>query len=359
MSPLRFLSVLPLALAAPLAHALLLPRPILTRPVLTRPGAEPSRLGVNVHAPPKLIAGDAANAAEWSAFRALLQRLPAGMPVRVDLLFHEWAWDKALVYGFENVDAKVAALAETGHPAAFVVVPLPWPGSFGWTPIQQWGQVSPDDFDELDRRFRTFVTLLRASMKRHGMPERGTRFGVGNEPGAGHAGGDLSLPTGTWTARVGELYERMVRGTDFGGMMLTLPAPSFQDETPDRIERERATARPFLRRVAGAKTNGGAVADIHVRYYAPTESTREYAAHLLARIEQRLAFARELTGRPYAICSEFYLFREDRGANDDRAEVLKILAPKLPRGSFLYRVGPGPNDPTSEIPVRAVAAAVE
>lgn len=330
--------------------------PALLLPALSAAAAQipTNAFGVNLHPPAKLLE---TNQQDWREFDALLAQLPEGTPVRVSTYYHEWIWDKRFAYGFENVAAKVKALAKSKLPVTWEVTPLPWPGSFAWAPAQIWGAVAVEDFPELDRRFKLFVSLLRKEMKAAGMPEAGTRIHLGNEPGSTHPGGNSGLPVGEWYDRHGVLYERMVKGTDFGGIQLVLPALSFQDHEAGTAKRERDSAGPILRKIARAKTAGGAVAAIHHRLYAPQLGTEAYAAEWLRLLETRLELARTLSQRPYSIATEVYIFREDRGASDDRPEILRLVAPKLPRGVYLYRVGGGPNDPSTQLPVSAVRAA--
>ena len=314
-------------------------------------------LGVNVHAPAKYLPDNPANMAEWAAFDALLASLPKGTPIRVPLYWYEWAWSKTTVYGFEHIDAKVRYIAKYDLPVIWEGTPLPWAGSW-WSPIAVWGAVALEDFPELVKRFGLGMTLLRQSMAKYGMPEKGTKFHLGNEPASGHPGGNIGLPKGEWYDRVGSLYEQMVKGADFGGLTLVLPSLSMQDHDADTALRERTSAQPFLRKIARAKKGGGAIASTHMRLHAPNVSTVAYAAAWLDRLGKYLKTARDLSGRPNAIATEVYLFREDRPANlDDRAEILRIVAPKLPPGTFLYRVGPGPSDPSTQLPVDAVKAA--
>ena len=315
----------------------------------------PNPLGVNVHAPAKWRPEEARGREEWRAFEALLAELPRGTPVRVGLLFHEWAWSKHQGYGFEHVAAKIAAMARAGLPVVWEVTPLPWPGAPGWAPATVWGAVAERDFDELDRRFKTFVGLVREHMAKNGLPERGTKFHLGNEPGSGHPGGNAGLPVGEWWERTGRLYERMIRGTDFGAMTLVLPALSFQDHDAATALLERESAGPILRKLARAKRGGGALGSIHHRLHAPHLPPAAYASEWLRLLGARLAVTREVSGRD-AVATEVYLFREDRGVADDRGEILRLLARDLPPGVFLYRVGPGVIDPTAQLPVGAVKA---
>lgn len=339
-----------LALLAPLAAnagALLLPVP----PLQTVPA---NALGVNVHAPAQWHPDEPANVAEWAAWAALLSSLPRGTPVRVPLYFHEWAWNKNLDYPFEHITPKIRLLAKYGLPVTFEVTPLPWPGSWGWAPSQSWGAVAIEDFSALDRKFKLFLRTLRAEMAAAGLPERGNRLQIGNEPGSTHPGGNIGLPVGEWYDRVGTLYERMIKDADFGALALVLPALSFQDHDAATAKRERDSAGPILRKLARAKKGGGAIAATHVRLYAPQLGTAEYAEAWLARVAAFRKVAAALSGRAEVAATEVYLFREDRGAVDDRAEILRLVAKRLPSGVLLYRVGPGPTDPTSQLPIETI-----
>lgn len=310
----------------------------------------PARLGANLHTPSKA----SAPAADWDAARALLSSLPKGTPVRDDLLFHEYAWDKALEYGSETIRAKLGALAVPGGPIVLAVIPIPWPGSFGWSTWGSWGYVDERDVPHLAARFARLVTVARAEARSLGIAESRLVFHIGNEPAAGHPGGWNALPPGEWWDRHGRLCLACLKKARFGYAKVAAPSISMQDHDEATASRERESAAPILEAVARYVD----YASVHSRTYAPHLGAKEYAALAVRNMRGRLALASKMTGGKPAICPEWYLFREDRGAVDDRAEVLALMSPQLPALSALYRIGGGPNDPSTQIPVTSFVSAV-
>ncbi len=350
--PLPARALLALLLLAALAPALL--------PTQAPAPVPANALGVNLHSPTQVLDTDD-NRALWAQYRERIASLPAGTPLRVFTAWHEWAWDTRYDYGMENIRRMVqeAALAPGKPRIFFDVTPLPWPGAWGWSPKMHWGTFSESDLPIMVGKFKRFVPLFRAELAAAGLGEDRVDFGLGNEAGATHPGGNEGLPMGEWWERTGRAYTQMVSGTDFGKMRLVLPALSFQDADAGVAKLERDSAGPILRRIAAARRGGNVVSDVHVRLYAPELGTADYADRYALRVGAFRAVAKSLSGRD-AICSEIYLFREDRPAEiDDRAEVLRLVASRLPAGCWVYRLGPGPNADSTVIELPGLVSARE
>lgn len=324
-------------------------------------------IGVNLHLPTKLPEWQGYDAypdkrakatADWKASTALISSLPKGTAIRTDLLWHELFWVPGVLdtqFVGDTLKAKIDLLASVDGPLIVGFIPIPWPGS-GWRTGPTWGAVDPADFGLIAGRYAYAVGAVRSLWSLAGRVESELSFQIGNEPAAGHPGGNMGLPTGEWYDRHSLLYAQCAAAVgDWGTCRFILPAISMQDHKSDEAARELSSAKTFLRRLVRSKRGGGEVAAYHSRLFGPTLSTGDYAEAWIKRLRSFRDVAAATSGRK-AICTETYLFREDRGAVDDRQEILRIVLPQITDlEAYFYRVGAGPTDPTTAVPVEWVS----
>ena len=298
-------------------------------------------IGANVHAPSK----EAAPKEQWEATRALLSALPPKTPVRGDGLWHELNWDSRTEYGSENLRAKLEALSIPGGTILLTIIPLPWPGSWGWTTHGPWGYVDEREIPLIAKRFARMIEVIKIEAKALGISESRIVIQPFNEMAAGHPGGWAHLPQGEWWDRHGRLLVACFKLARFGRMKVAAPPLSMQDHPEVVARRERETAAPILKAIARYCD----YSSVHSRTYAPHLGTVAYAEIALKNLRERMALASSLTGGRPPICSELYVFEADRGANADAPEVWRYLAPRLPDNVWVYHVGGGSGSPTTSV----------
>lgn len=304
-------------------------------------------LGVNLHPPAK----DTDNG--WREFGNLVQEIPRGAPVRIDALWHEMNWQRDAAPNYGPMRAKLRAVAPIGGIIVIEVAPLPWPGS-GWRiGDRPWGYVDEADLEPISDRYAQNITAMRNLARQAGISEERLRFQIGNEPGSGHPGGYADLPRGQWWERTGRLYVKCLKKADFGNSQVISPALSFQDEPPAVAARERESATPIL----GAMRPYVDYFATHHRFYNPSLGGDAWGAASAAVLRQRFALAASF-GKP-AVCTEAYAAKGDYAGSVDAAVV--GFAKALPSNALviMYRIGPGPSDPTFQLPAETFKAAAK
>lgn len=300
-------------------------------------------VGYHLH-PPNKIEHDG-----WEALRSNLAALPKGTLTRFDALWHEINWDKNLRYGTEHIRAKLQAHSVVGGPVIVVLIPLPWPGSWGWSTNGPWGYVDEREFPQIAERFAWTVSVIRAEWKALGRKESDLSFQIGNEGGAGHPGGWSALPVGEFWERHGRLWLACLKAARFGRSKVIGPALSFQDHDEETARREWETAIPIYRTLERWLD----LAALHYRFHAPWLKPDFYALGWIEGLERERKRLSDAVGLPVAV-TESYI---GVGDTPDVAAAAKIIvAHEWDEITCLYRVGWGPNDQLFELPLSAISA---
>lgn len=267
----------------------------------------------------------------WERQSAIVASLPKGTTVRLDLLWHQTHWQRAVPTYQNAIREKLRLVAPIGGRIVCDEIPHPWPGCWGWTTFGPWGYVSEDEFPEIASAFAYDVSLVRGYARELGIREDRIEFDLGNEMASGHPGGWAALPTGEVWERHAKLYAACLAKAKFGKARVIGPAFSMLDhQDPERSRNLSGGAR--LYKLIRSRVD---YADVHHRLYAPQLTSEQYAAEWLRLLDERMKQVADLTGRP-CVCTEAYCFEGD---TPDRAAVMRLIVPKLPQGVTLW--GPG------------------
>ena len=241
-----------------------------------------------IHFPNKL------NSPGWDAAEDALSKLRTtlgpGAIVRWDGLFHEANWYPHFFIGYGRDHQVLALINKYGLRSLMDIVPHPWYGS-GWdndrdlTPVpvnRPWGKIPANWRPLIAQRYREMILDYRNALAANGMPESENAIQFGNEPAAGHPGGDDSLPRGTWSGH--PLWYALNQDPSFyGDLQVIAPAISMADESAAR--REFATSSVPKQYNWTPRVDHKAM---HFRYYNPRALTPEaYAQGYVNELKRR------------------------------------------------------------------------
>lgn len=244
--------------------------------------ARATEMGTLIHFPAKLDENWApAEAAAAEAAKVFGK----GAWLRFDGLWHDQHFEPFAPKGAERVEKIVGICKRNNLRPLMNLIPHPWPTS-AWTaawrePKRDWGDPDPQAFPWIARRYAETVAQYRAALKKAGIAEKDAAIQFGNEPAAGHPGGNGKLPQGTWSAAA--LWTQCNQAAKYGALNVVSPALSMQDAPPEIAARERRTAVVDADKWSSPVTSWA----FHNRVYRPDLSGAAYADEYFKVLTQR------------------------------------------------------------------------
>ena len=262
-----------------------------------------------------------------------------GAWLRFDGLWHDQHFEPFAPKGSERVEKIVGLCKRHNLRPLMNLIPHPWPTS-AWTaawrePKRDWGDPDPQAFPWIARRYAETVAQYRAALKKAGIAEKDAAIQWGNEPAAGHPGGNGQLPQGTWSAAA--LWTQCNQAAKYGALNVVSPALSMQDAPPEIAARERSTAVidaekwsfpvtswAFHNRVYRADLSGEAYADEYLKILTNR-------AKVVADVGWPAGDAAHAKSRARGLwVTEGYVAQGDAGGV--RADAVRALAKRIKRG---------------------------
>lgn len=247
--------------------------------------ARATEMGTLIHFPAKMD-GDGWPEAEAAAADAA-KTFGKSAWLRFEYLWHERHWEPFAPTTQERLQKIIGICKRNGLRPLTSLVPHPWPGSewaAPWQPPRAWGDPDPRMFPWIAQMYAADVAQYRQILKEAGIAETDAAIQMGNEPAAGHPGGNDNLPLGTWSDSA--LWIQVNAAADYGALNVISPAISMQDHPEVEAARERTTAVidadkwtapitawAFHNRVYRPDLSGEAYADLYTQLLAERVKT--------------------------------------------------------------------------------------
>ena len=291
--------------------------------------------GTLIHFPAKL-------SDDWAPTEAAVkdaaQMLGKGAWLRFDNLWHEQNWEPFAPVGHARMAKIVGICQRAGFKPLMDIIPHPWPGSewaAPWAPPRGWGDPDPRMFPWIARRYTETIAAYREILKANGIAEKDAAVQFGNEPAAGHPGGNENLPQGTWSGAA--LWQECNRAAQYGNLNVIAPAFSMQDHPAEVATREQTSALIDAQQWTAPVTSWA----LHNRVFHPDLSGEGYAQEYTRQLEARahlvagLAWPQGDKGHAASRAggvwvTEGYVAVGDAGG--DRAQAVKAVAERIKQG---------------------------